>query len=70
MIYKINDFFNYNFVNLNKKNIKNFVKIDKNNLKKIEIETIYGKFSLNETTGKHDGKKIIKKLLELYFKIK
>lgn len=68
--YKINDFFDYNFVNLNNKNSNNFVKIDKNNLKKIDTKTIYGKYSLNDSTGKHDGKKIIKKLFELYFKIK
>ena len=65
--YNINDFFDYNLINLNNnQNKKNYVRIDKNNLKKLNIQNITKDFEKKPYNGIHSGKKIIKVIFKIF----
>lgn len=66
--YKINDFFDYNFINKNNNYKKNYVKIDNENLKKINVKNIIKNFEDKTHLGYHSGKIIFNEINDIYRK--
>ena len=67
--YLIDELFNYNLIN--KSNLKKdntYVKFDGNNFKNHPVKLVLDNYESTNYPGKHDGKKIVKTILDLYDK--
>jgi 2-phospho-L-lactate transferase/gluconeogenesis factor (CofD/UPF0052 family) len=65
--YSLNDLFSANLVNNSQKSSdESYVKFDKSEMDKINVPLIHDAFESNEFRGKHDGKKLLSALLNLY----
>ena len=67
--YLMDELFNFNLINKsNLKKDQTYVKFDKNNFTKLPVELILDEYESTNSPGKHDGKKIISTILDLYDK--
>lgn len=65
--YSLEDLFSVNLVNNSQKGPdESYVKFDKDEMKKINVPLIHAAFESHEFRGKHDGKKLLVALLNLY----
>ena len=67
--FEIRELFTYAFINKSNRQKKvNYVKIESNHLKKIPLKILVGDYESDVKPGKHDGLKVVKKIISLYRK--
>ena len=65
--YSFEDLFSVNLVNNSQQSPdESYVQFDKDEMDKISVPLIHDSFESTEFRGKHDGKKLVKSILNLY----